>query len=472
MFLSPASFDLVECIGLKRFEKKGAEPAPFLRGSSEQVKQTILRIKALCARFGGVLDAPPARRFNSCMHFVTHLECAQCGQRYDASTIQNLCATCQRPLWVRYDLEALREKFDRRVLFGRPPTLWRYLELLPMVDPANIVSLTETITPILELKRIGSEFGLDHLYVKDESRLPTGSFKARGMALAISKAKELGISKVAVPTAGNAGGAMAAYAARAGMEAYVFMPEDTPAINQKECYLAGAKTFLINGLITDCGKLVGEGKPIKGWFDVSTLKEPYRIEGKKTMGLELAEQFDWQLPDVILYPTGGGTGLIGMWKAFAELEALGWLKPGRKPRMISCQSDGCAPIATAFARGDRFAAKFENAATIASGLRVPAAVGDFMILDAVRASGGVALATPEAEIPGWMRHVCSREGLAICPETAVCFSALKQLLAEGKIGRTERVVIFNTGAAQKYPEAVSETLPRLDLNRPIDWEMI
>ena len=406
------------------------------------------------------------------MSFVTHLECANCGQRYDATLVHNLCVSCQRPLWVRYDLAALKKGFPKRELFGRPPTIWRYLELLPVRDVANIVSLVETITPILETKRLAAHFGVRHLYMKDESRLPTGSFKARGMALAISKAKEFGLTKVAVPTAGNAGGALAAYAARAGIEAYVFMPEDTPSINQKECFLAGAKTFLVNGLITDCGRIVGEGTAKKGWFDVSTLKEPYRIEGKKTMGLELAEQFDWELPDVILYPTGGGTGLIGMWKAFAELEALGWLKGTRKPKMISCQSEGCAPIATAFAKGERFAKKFEHAATIASGIRVPAAVGDFMILDAVRASGGVALATPEADIPKWMQLAASREGIALCPETAVCFGALEVLLARGIIQPTERIVIFNTGAAQKYPEAVNEKLARVDCTKPIEWETI
>ncbi|MBM3838795.1 MAG: threonine synthase [Verrucomicrobia bacterium] len=406
------------------------------------------------------------------MSFVTHLECAHCGQRYDAAQVHNLCTACQRPLWVRYDLGALRKGFPKKALFGRPPTIWRYLEMLPVQEPKNIVSLTETITPILEAKRLASEFRVKHLYVKDESRLPTGSFKARGMALAISKAKEFGITRVAVPTAGNAGGALAAYAARAGMEAYVFMPDDTPSINQKECFLAGAKTFLVNGLITDCGRLVGEGNKAKGWFDVSTLKEPYRIEGKKTMGLELAEQFDWELPDVILYPTGGGTGLIGMWKAFAELDALGWLKSSKKPRMVSCQSDGCAPIATAFARGERFAKKFENAKTVASGLRVPAAVGDFMILDAVRESGGVAIATPEADIPKWMRLASTMEGLALCPETAVCFGALEILLKRGAIKPNEQILIFNTGAAQKYPEAVREDLPRLDITKPIDWAAI
>ena len=402
-------------------------------------------------------------------HFVTHLECAHCGQRYDANLVHNLCTACQRPLWVRYDLDALKKAFPKQALFGRPPTLWRYTELLPVRDPANIVSLVETITPILEVKRLAATFGLQHLYIKDESRLPTGSFKARGMALAISKAKELGIRHVAAPTAGNAGGAMAAYAARAGMQAHVFMPEDTPMINQKECFLMGAKTYLVNGLITDCGRVVGEGKKVKGWFDVSTLKEPYRIEGKKTMGLELAEQFDWELPDVILYPTGGGTGLIGMWKAFKEMEALGWLNSPRRPRMVSCQSDGCAPIAVAFEKGERFAKPFANAATIASGLRVPAAVGDFMILDAVRESGGTALAAPEGDIRKWMLLAASQEGVALCPETAICLGALEILLRRGAIKPSERILVFNTGAAQKYPEAIQEKLPRLDVTKPIDW---
>ena len=401
-------------------------------------------------------------------HFVTHLECALCHKHYDAQSIHNLCVDCQRPLWVKYDLDAVRKKASKSALAQRSPTLWRYQELLPLGEG---ISLGETMTPLLETKRLAAHFGLANLWIKDESRLPTGSFKARGMALAVSKAKEFGVTRVACPTAGNAGGAMAAYAARAGMEAYVFMPQDTPAINQKECFLAGAKTFLVNGLITDCGRIVNEGKAKKGWFDLSTLKEPYRIEGKKTMGLELAEQMNWELPDVILYPTGGGTGLIGMWKAFQELGAIGWLSP-RKPRMIACQSDGCAPIAVAFQTDERFAKKLENANTVASGIRVPAAVGDFMILDAVRESGGLALATPEADIPKWMKLAYSTEGISLCPETAVCLGALQTLLREGKIQAHERVVIFNTGAAQKYPEAVRETLPRIDITKPIPWEQI
>jgi threonine synthase len=404
--------------------------------------------------------------------YVTHLECANCFQRYDANLVHGLCVKCQRPLWVRYDLNAVKKAVTRSDLASRPHTMWRYRELLPVKDPKNIVSLEETMTPLVSAPRLAAAFGTDEILIKDESRLPTGSFKARGMAMAISKARELGINRVAAPTAGNAGGAMAAYAARAGMEAYVFMPQDTPSINAKECWLTGAKTFHVNGLINDCGRIVGEGKAEKNWFDLSTLKEPYRIEGKKTMGLELAEQLHWELPDVILYPTGGGTGLIGMWKAFAELEHLGWLSSARKPRMISCQSDGCAPIARAFERGERFAPKFENAQTIASGVRVPVAVGDFMILDAVRASGGTAIAVPESRIEPWMRKAISLEGLSICPETAVCLVGLEMLLAKGDIKRHEKIVVFNTGAAQKNPEAAHEVIPLLDIRLPIDWAQI
>ena len=370
---------------------------------------------------------------------------------------------------MRYDLELIRREFPKKTLFGRPPTLWRYLELLPVENPLNIVSLTETITPILPVDRLGSEFGLQNLMIKDESRLPTGSFKARGMAMAVTMAKELGLKRLAVPTAGNAGGALAAYAARAGLESWVFMPEDTPIINQKECVLHGANVYAVNGLIDDCGKLVGEGKSEMGWFDVSTLKEPYRIEGKKTMGLELAEQFDWELPDWILYPTGGGTGLIGMWKAFGELETLGWLKSGKKPKMVCCQSDGCEPIVRAFESGARHAKRVNNACTIASGLRVPKAVGDFMILDAIHDSGGLAMSSPEKEISKWMHLSNSTEGIAVCPETAVCLGVLDQLVSQGKVKPNDRVLVFNTGAAQKYPESVNIDLPKLDLSQPVDW---
>ena len=406
------------------------------------------------------------------MSFVTHLECADCARKYPAGQPHNLCTDCHRPLWVCYDLDRLREQCPVESLAGRPSDLWRYRELLPYADAANIVSLGETATPILSASRLGSELGMTHLQIKDESRLPTGSFKARGMAMAITMANELGIRRVACPTAGNAGGAMAAYASRAGMESFVFMPDDTPMINLKETHLAGAQVFRVNGLINDCGRLVGEGREPMGWFDLSTLKEPYRIEGKKTMGLELAEQLGWELPDVILYPTGGGTGLIGMWKAFAELEAIGWLPSGKRPRMIACQSEGCAPIVRAFEAGEKHAPPFENAHTVASGLRVPVAVGDFMILNAVRESGGCAVTAPESCISVWMERLAKLEGLAICPETAICMGALDQLLAGGAIRPSESVLVFNTGGAMKYPDLIEEPARHIDLGQAPDWQAI
>jgi threonine synthase len=328
------------------------------------------------------------------------------------------------------------------------------------------------MTPILPCPRLGRVFGLNRLYIKDESQLPTGSFKSRGMTTAVSMARHLGLKRLAIPTAGNAGGALAAYGARAGMEVYVFMPEDTPVINQMESHLAGARVFLVNGLISDCGRLVRSGIERMGWFDVSTLKEPYRLEGKKTMGLELAEQRGWELPDVILYPTGGGTGLIGMWKAFEELGELGWLKNPKQPRLISCQSDGCAPIVRAIENGERFAEPFPNAHTAASGLRVPAAVGDFMMLDAIRASRGRAIAGDETRIVEWMRRCMSLEGISICPETAICLDCLEKLCACGDITTDEEVVVFNTGAAQKYPEVVPLNLRRIDKDKALDFHRL
>ncbi|MBI2827587.1 MAG: threonine synthase [Planctomycetia bacterium] len=402
--------------------------------------------------------------------YVTHLESAIDGTRLPADEPQTLHK--DRPLVVRYDLDAVRKAVTRDELAERPATMWRYRELLPPRDERGIVSLGEQLTPVLRCRRLGERFELDALFIKDESRLPTGSFKSRGLAMAITMACQFGLRRVAIPTAGNAGGAMAVYAARAGIQAFVFMPADTPIINQLECRLAGARTFLVNGLITDCGRIVREGKEHLGWFDMSTLKEPYRIEGKKTMGLELAEQFGWRLPDVIVYPTGGGTGLIGMWKAFEELAALGWLADERRPRMVAVQSSGCAPIVRAFEAGARFAEPFAGAATIASGIRVPSAVGDFMILDAVRASGGRAIAVEEAKLRYWMALATSSEGIAVCPETAACVGAVEHLAVEGWIKRDERVVIFNTGAAQKYPEAMAIELPRLDKDAPIDWGKI
>ncbi len=402
--------------------------------------------------------------------FVTHLESALDGTRFEAGRVHTVHQG--RPLWVRYDLSAVRGAVRPSDFAARPPSLWRYRELLPLPAGAEPVTLGEGMTPLLPCPRLGRELGLARLSIKDESQLPTGSFKSRGMTAAVSMARHFGLRRLAIPTAGNAGGALAAYGARAGMEVYVFMPEDTPRINQVEAHLCGAKVFLVNGLITDCGRLVREGTPRTGWFDVSTLKEPYRLEGKKTMGLELAEQRGWRLPDVILYPTGGGTGLIGMWKAFGELGELGWLAERKLPRLVSCQSDGCAPIVRAYEAGARFAEPFPDAHTAASGLRVPAAVGDFMMLDAIRASGGCALAGREETIGEWMRRVASLEGIGICPETAVCFDCLERLVRDGRVRADEEVVVFNTGAAQKYPEIVPLGLPRIDKDRPVDYEAL
>jgi threonine synthase len=399
--------------------------------------------------------------------FVTHLESALDGTRLEAGRVQTLHEG--RPLWVRYDLDAVRKAVTPADFAQRGPSLWRYRELLPLPFDAEPVTLGEGMTPIMPCPRLGAEMGLSRLFVKDESQLPTGSFKSRGMTTAVSMAKHFGQKRLAIPTAGNAGGALAAYGARAGMEVFVFMPQDTPRINQMEAHLAGAHVFLVNGLITDCGRIVREGIAEMGWFDASTLKEPYRLEGKKTMGLELAEQLGWQLPDVILYPTGGGTGLIGMWKAFCEMWDLGWLQSPRWPRLISCQSEGCAPIVRAFEGKQRFAEPFPNAHTIASGLRVPAAVGDFMMLDAIQESEGLAISGTETRILEWMIRVASREGISLCPESAVCFDCLEKLVQSGQIKPDEEVIVFNTGASQKYPEAVPLHLPRIDKNKPINY---
>jgi threonine synthase len=399
--------------------------------------------------------------------YVTHLESALDGTRLPAGEVHTVHQG--RPLWVRYDLERVAAAVTPAAVAARPPTLWRYREMLPLPMEVEPVTLGEGMTPLLPCPRLGKALGFQRLLVKDESQLPTGSFKSRGMAVAVSMAQHFGLKRLAIPTAGNAGGALAAYAARAGMEVFVFMPADTPFINQMEAHLAGAKVFLVDGLITDCGRLVREGTPVVNWFDMSTLKEPYRLEGKKTMGLEIAEQLGWRLPDAILYPTGGGTGLIGMWKAFAELRQMGWLKSEKLPRLYSCQSEGCAPIVTAFEAGTRFAEPFPNAHTIASGLRVPAAVGDFMMLDAIRQSRGKAVAGREERIVEWMRQAMSLEGVSICPETAVCFDCLETLTKAGEIRAEEEVVVFNTGAAQKYPEIVKLDLPRVSKGKPLDY---
>lgn len=399
--------------------------------------------------------------------YVSHLEAAIDGTELPAGRIQTLHNG--RPIWVRYDLKAIANDVSRDAIAARAATLWRYRELLPVVDDNDIVSLGEGMTPLLDCPRLGAALGLQNLRLKDESQMPTGSFKDRGQSVAISMAKSFGIRRVAIPTAGNAGGSMAAYAARAGMEAYVFMPDDTPEINQYEAAAAGAKVFLVNGLITDCGRIVLDGKGPMEWFDISTLKEPYRIEGKKTMGFELAEQLRWRLPDVILYPTGGGTGLIGMWKAFKELEALGWLEAGNMPRMVAVQSSGCCPIVDAFDAGERFATPHENAATVAAGIRVPAAVGDFMILDAIRDSGGTAIAVDEARIREWMSVASRAEGISVGPEPATCIGAVDALLSTGWLDKSESVVLYNCGGARKYPRLLQTELPRIDLSEDVDW---
>ncbi|GIW95682.1 MAG: threonine synthase [Pirellulaceae bacterium] len=390
-------------------------------------------------------------------YYVTHLESAIDGTHFPPDQLHTTHSG--RPLWVRYDLEAVRRSVDRDQLIRRPSGLWRYRELLPLPPGHEPVTLGETITPLLPAGELGRLCGVQNLWIKDESRLPGGTFKSRGMTLAISMARRFGVKRVALPTAGNAGGAAALYAAAAGMEAFVFMPDDTPAVNQYEAALAGARVYRVRGLISDCGNIVRSLQHETGWLDLSTLREPYRLEGKKTMGLELAEQFQWRLPDVILYPTGGGTGLIGMWKAFQELSTLGWLNSEKLPRMVAVQSDGCCPIVRAFQRGERFAQPFPNAHTIASGIRVPSAVGDFMMLDTLRASQGTAVAVPEASIPDWMRIATRLTGIPICPEAAACVGALQKLAAEGWIHPEEHVVLFNTATALKYVETIQTPIP-------------
>lgn len=383
------------------------------------------------------------------MSFLIDLECGACGKHHATDTLQNLCLACSKPLLARYDLQAAARQLARDALAGRPPTLWRYQELLPVRDPGHIVSLGEGWTPLVHAARLGRRLGVDNLLIKDESLNPTGSFKARGLCLAVSRARELGATALAIPSAGNAAGAMAAYAAKAGLPAHVFMPQDTPSAFIIECHAFGAQVGLVNGLITDCGRIVAERQAAEGWFDVSTLKEPYRVEGKKTMGYELAEQLDWTLPDVILYPAGGGTGLIGMWKAFAEMQELGWIDDHR-PRMIAVQAAGCQPIVRAYEQHLDTAPEWENAHTLASGLRVPRAVGDFLMLQAIRESGGCAVAVPDAAMVEGVRQIGATEGIFAAPEGGAVLAALQLLLDDGRVERSERIVLFNTGSGYKY----------------------
>ena len=397
--------------------------------------------------------------------FVTHLECSATGERYPADELHNL-SRAGKPLLLRYDLAGVKKSLSREALAQRPHDLWRYRELLPVRRVENIVSLGEAITPIVAMPKLAKKLTAAEILVKDEGRLPTGSFKARGLAMAVSMAKALGVTHMAMPTNGNAGAALAAYASRAGIKTTVFCPQDTPEVNVREIALQGAIVYRVNGLIDDCGKIVMQGQAKVGWFDTSTLKEPYRIEGKKTMGLELAEQLGWELPDVVLYPTGGGTGLIGMWKAFAELEAIGFIGK-KRPRMVAVQAAGCAPIVRAYDTGVEHAPRWEDAQTIAAGIRVPQAIGDFLVLRAVRESGGFAIAVTDEAITAAIDEVARAEGLLLCPEGAATYAALQQSFADGRIRRDERALLFNCATGLKYPmPPVGRTLDRL---QPIDF---
>jgi threonine synthase len=382
------------------------------------------------------------------MTFAQEIVCSRCDRRFPLSQLLNLCS-CGSPLLVRYDLNAASATLARSSLQGRLPTLWRYRELLPLQNDAHLVSLGEGFTPLLDARTLAREFGLQRLWIKDEGQNPTGSFKDRGLSLAVSRCKELGVKKVAIPSAGNAGGSLSAYAARAGLGAYVFMPRDTPAANQIEARQYGAHLNLVDGLISDCARLIGDRKGSEGWFDVSTLKEPYRVEGKKTMGYEIAEQLNWKLPDVIIYPTGGGTGLIGMWKAFKELEEMGWIGSAR-PRMVSVQGSGCAPVVKAFHEGKEAAEPWLRATTVASGLRVPQAVGDFLMLRTLRESQGTALSVSDGEMLAEIPRAGRVEGVFFCPEGAACVAALRRLVGERWIKPTDEVLIFNTASGLKY----------------------
>jgi threonine synthase len=392
------------------------------------------------------------------MTTLTHLECSLCAKKHAAGLAHNLCE-CGGPLLVRYDLQKVRDNWNREWIASGPSNMWRYAPVLPVTKPGSIVSLGEGMTPLVRARRLGARIGATNLWIKDEGVNPTGSFKARGLSCAVSMCVELGIRKVAIPSAGNAASAMAAYAAAAGIEAHIFMPADVPQSNYIECKAFGAHVTLVNGLISDCAKLVAARKDDEDWFDVSTLKEPYRIEGKKTMGYEVAEQFQWQLPDAILYPAGGGVGLIGMWKAFEEMERLGWID-GKRPKMIAVQAAGCQPIVRAFEKGERRSEAWENASTLASGLRVPKPLGDFLILDAIRASGGCAIAVTDEECLDWGIHLASDEGIFAAPEGAACIAALSRLMGKGLLQQDERVVIYNTGSGLKYLETYSTRFPR------------
>ena len=392
--------------------------------------------------------------------FLSHLDCSRTGERFDADAVQGLSPS-GAPLLARYDLDGVREAVTPKEIAGREPTLWRYHEVLPVRSPEHVVSLGEGMTPLLRLPRYGRELGLSRLWMKDEGLVPTGTFKARGAAVGVSRAAELGVRGIAMPTNGNAGAAWALYAARAGLTSLIAMPDDAPAITMRECVAAGAELYRVDGLIGDAGKLVAAAVPRReGVQDVSTLKEPYRIEGKKTMGYEIAEQFGWRLPDVILYPTGGGVGIIGIYKALLEMRELGWVS-GDLPKLVAVQATGCAPIVSAFERGARESEPFPDARTVAFGITVPKAVGDFLVLDAVYATGGTAVAVTDEELLAAQRELTEREGTFVCPEGGACFAALRHLRESGWLGGDEDVVVLNTGAGIKYPETVTAEPPLL-----------
>lgn len=394
--------------------------------------------------------------------FLSHLECSSCGKTYPPDELHTTCPKCGKVLLARYDLGAARHHLSREIVRMRPADMWRWFELMPIRDPANIVTLGEGCTPLLHAGRLGEALGTDTLFIKDEGRNPTGSFKARGLSAAVSKARELGVKAIAIPSAGNAASALAAYGARAGIKVYQFVPQDVPLMMRKEAHQYGAHMIMVKGLINDAARLVREGVKRFGWFDVSTLREPYRQEGKKTMGFELAEQLDWKLPDAVIYPTGGGTGIVGMWKAFEELERLGWIDT-KRPKMIAVQAEGCAPIVRAFHAGQRHAELFPNAHTIAPGIRVPVAFGDYLILDIIRASGGTAVAVSDEEILRDMREMATLAGVFASPEGAATLSAYKRLRATGFLSADELVVLFNCGSAFKNAELI-EAAPEIVLD--------
>jgi len=394
---------------------------------------------------------------------LSHLECTSCGKTYSAEEIHTTCPACGKVLYARYDLDAARKHFTRDALRGRAGTLWRWFELMPVRDEQNVITLGEGGTPLLPAHTLGRKFGATELYIKEEGLNPTGSFKARGLSAAVSKAKELGVHSIGMPSAGNAGAALAAYGARAGMNIYVFVPEDTPEVMKREGFVYGAHVYLVKGLINDAGKIVRDNAAARGWFDVSTLKEPYRAEGKKTMGFEIAEQFDWDLPDAILYPTGGGTGIVGMWKAFEELEMLGWID-SKRPKMISVQAEGCAPIVKAFHDGARHAEPWDasRAHTLAPGIRVPAAIADYLMLDILRASRGTGVTVSDTEILEAIYEIARAEGIFAAPEGAATYAGYKKLIADGFLKPEDRVVLFNTGSGLKTPELVRANSLALD----------